>query len=204
MLESTENIILSKIKKAKRGTLFFATNFLYLYNEQAVRKALQRLTNKGEIDRVAFGIYSRPRISKLLGKQQTTLEEIARAVAKRDKTTIVPTGDYALNKLGLSTQVPTNVTYIINGMPRKIKVGKAFIVFIRASPKHTATIGPISGLAIQAMRTIGKNNITNNEIARIKEVLTKENPHKFKHDFALAPEWMKIIMRPILNQIANE
>ncbi len=203
MTESIENAILSKIKKAKRGTVFFTTNFLSFGSTDAIRKALQRLVNKGEIDRVALGMYTRPEISKRFGKLATSIESIARAIARRDRVTIIPTGDYALNKLGLSTQVPLNVVFISSGMPRKIKMGKTTILFIRASPKHTATVGPLSSLAIQAMRVIGKDKITKEEIKRIQEVLSKEKKTKLLHDMALAPEWMRIIIRPVLNKMNN-
>jgi hypothetical protein len=44
----------------------------------------------GEIDRVATGIYFRPKISKTVGKISPTIEEIAQAIVKRDKAKIVP------------------------------------------------------------------------------------------------------------------
>lgn len=37
-----------------------------------------------------------------------SIEQIAEMIARRDKARIVPTGIYALNKLGISTQVPMN------------------------------------------------------------------------------------------------
>lgn len=49
MNESIEIQILAKIKKAKRGSLFFIENFLTMTNADAVRKALERLVMKGEI-----------------------------------------------------------------------------------------------------------------------------------------------------------
>ena len=52
-----------------------------------------------------------------------SVEDIAQAIAKRDKANIVPMGAYALNRLGLSTQMPMNVVFLTNGAPRRIKIG---------------------------------------------------------------------------------
>ena len=40
---SIENQILERIKKAKRGTLFFGQYFFTLGNNDAIRKSLERL-----------------------------------------------------------------------------------------------------------------------------------------------------------------
>lgn len=113
-----ENKIHVKIKKAKRGALFFVDSFAAYGNAKAVQKALERLVEKEVLLRVATGIYTGPRISKVLGSIKTDLEEVAAAMAKRDKARILPTGAYALNALGLSTQVPTKVVYLTYGSAR--------------------------------------------------------------------------------------
>ncbi|MBK8489222.1 MAG: hypothetical protein IPL48_15720 [Bacteroidetes bacterium] len=204
MLESTEIQILNRIKKAGRGVLFFTESFIAFGKTEAVKKALQRLTNAGEIERVAAGIYVRPRVVGIVGKVTPGIEEIAKAIAKRDKARIVPTGIYALNRLGLSTQVPMNVIYLTDGAARKIKIGKNTITFKKATPKNVATVGEISGLAIQALRTIGKENVTEDEIERIQYLLKKEKPTRLEHDIRLAPAWIREIMKPILKTFAND
>lgn len=92
MSNTVETQVLKKIKSAKRGTLFFVENFLFAGNAKAVNKALERLVVKKELTRVATGIYTRPKKSKLLGFITPTVEEIAIAIANRDKARIVPTG----------------------------------------------------------------------------------------------------------------
>ncbi|MCD8500524.1 MAG: type IV toxin-antitoxin system AbiEi family antitoxin domain-containing protein, partial [Bacillaceae bacterium] len=92
----------------------------------AVRHALSRLCKSGLILRLAEGIYLYPKIDKELGLGvlYPSIDTIAKAIAKKDKARIVPTGVYALNRLGLSTQVPANAVYLTDGSPRRIKVGK--------------------------------------------------------------------------------
>jgi len=171
---------------------------------KAVGKALERLVEKGEISRIARGMYARLKTHEAFGKIKPTTEEIAKAIAKRDKARIVPTGVLALNALGLSTQIPLNIVYLTDGSARTVKVGKRTIKFKKASPKNLAAIGNISSLVIQALKEIGKNYATESEIKIVLKQLTKEEPHRLEHDMKLAPEWIRIIMRKALNKSENE
>ena len=201
MPESIEFKILEKVKKAKRGSLFFTENFSMYGHADALRKALGRLVKAGELDRLTAGIYYRPVINNLIGKLTPSLEEVATAIARRDRMRIIPTGTYALNRLGLSTQVPMNSVYLTDGSARKIKIGKRSIVFRKATPKNVATVGEISGLVIQALKAIGKGNVLDEEIVRIQEVLKREKPTRLEHDIRLAPAWIRDIMLPVLNMV---
>ena len=204
MTESIEIYILEKIKKAKRGSLFFIDSFAFIGNARAVNKALERLVKSGELQRVATGIYVRPVEDKILGTILPGIDEIAIAIAKRDKARIVPTGSYAMYKLGLTTQVPLNVVYYTDASARKIKIGKQTITFKKASAKNLSAIGEISKLAIQALRTIGQDKVTDNEIKKIKELLQKEKPYYLQHDLKLAPEWIRKLIGTIKTDTSNE
>lgn len=201
---NTDIQILDKIKKARRGALFFAENFTSFGKPDAVRQALKRLVAEGEIDRIATGIYVRPRVDKIAGKSMPTIEEIAKAIAKRDRARVVPTGSYAMNKLGLSTQVPMNIVYLTDGAARTIKVRKFTIKFKKTTPKNVSAVGEISKLVIQALRTIGKDFVTEDEIKKIHRVLQHEKPTRLEHDIRLAPSWIREIMKQSLKQKDDE
>jgi hypothetical protein len=198
MALAIENKILVKFKKARRGSLFFTNDFIAYGNSKTVSKSLERLVEKGEILRVARGIYTRPKHSKLIGEIMPSTEDIAKAIAKRDRARIVPTGNYALNAIGLSTQVPMNFVYLTDGAARKIKLGNQTITFKKTSPKNLATIGKISSLIIQALKAIGKDKIEAWEENKIIALLKKEEKSKLQHDIRMAPEWIRKIMRKAL------
>ncbi len=195
MTDSVEIKVLDKIKNLKKGELFFVESFLSVSNAKSVNKALERLVDKNEIVRVATGIYTRPKTNKLFGNITPTVEEIATAIAKRDKARIVPTGSYALNALGLSTQVPLKAVYLTDGAARKINLGKRTLLFKKTTPKNLSAKGLISKLVIQALKAIGKDKMKPEEEVKILKLLRKENPEHLKHDILLAPEWIRIIMR---------
>ncbi|MBN2165471.1 MAG: type IV toxin-antitoxin system AbiEi family antitoxin domain-containing protein [Marinilabiliaceae bacterium] len=203
-MDSIDDYIVYKVEKSKKGTIFFSEDFLSFGSAKAVGKALERLAEKGRISRVARGLYACLDTHDIFGEVQPTTEEIAKAIAKRDKARIIPTGILALNVLGLSSQVPLNTVYLTDGSARTIKVGKRTIKFKKTSPKNLAAIGNVSSLVIQALKEIGKDKITEDEIKIVLKQLKKEEPDRLEHDVKLAPEWIRIIMRKALNNQGNE
>lgn len=194
MTESVQTRIENEIKSMKRGSVLFPSNFDEIGNVEAVKKSLLRLENKKFLVRLAHGIYLYPKHDKLLGVLYPTIDEIAMAIAERDKARIIPTGTTALNKLGLSTQIPMNIVFLTDGAPRSIVVGKRTIKFKRTSPKNLAVKGEITSLIIQALKEIGKDNITTEQIEIIKTHLEKERKEIIEHDAKLAPVWISKIM----------
>jgi hypothetical protein len=197
-LNTIDDQIINKIKKAKGGSLFFMDDFLDFGSAKAVSKALERLVKKDDLSRVARGIYARLKTHPVFGKMYPTTEDIAKAIAKRDKARIVQTGVLALNALGLSTQIPLKIVYLTDGSARIIKVEKRTIKFKKTSPKNLAAIGSISSLVIQALKEIGKDKATEKEIEILLKHLKNEEPYRLEHDIKLAPEWIRIIMRKAL------
>ena len=192
---SIENKILKKMKQNRRGKIFFANDFAAVGNYKACSKALERLAKQGEIMRVSRGIYAIPQKNELLGILTPSFDSVVAAIVKRDKAKIIPTGLYAENVLGLSTQVPMKAVYLTDGAPRKLMIGKIPLIFKKTTPKNLAAKGKISGLAIQALKSIRKDRITNDEIDKVISLLKKENPQHVAHDIKLAPVWIKEIMR---------
>lgn len=195
MTKSIQTRIENKIKSIKRGSVLFPSNFDDIGNVEVVKKSLLRLENKKFLVRLAHGIYLYPKQDKLLGVLYPTIEEIAIAIAERDKARIIPTGTTALNKLALSTQIPMNIVFLTDGAPRSILVGKRIIKLKRTSPKNIAVKGEITSLIIQALKEIGKDNVTAGQLEKIKIHLQKEKQEIIAHDTKLAPVWISKIMK---------
>lgn len=194
-MQSVEYKIEKTIKSKPRGSLLFPEDFSQKGSAESVRKALQNLKEKGIIKSVAHGIYVRPVIDEYIGEVLPTAEEVAKAIAKRDRIKLVPTGAYALHALGLSTQIPLKLVFLTDGAPRTIEVGKRTIKLKKTTPRNLKARGEISSLVIQALREIGKDNATAEEQGKIIELLQKEDPADLKFDISLAPEWIRKIMK---------
>lgn len=197
-MQSVESHIEKSIKSKPKGSLVLPSDFMQYGTAKAVQKSLERLEDKGIIIRVAQGIYVRPKISKLIGPLTPSAEEVAEAIAKRDRIRTVPTGSYALNALGLSTQVPMNIVLLTDGSPREIKIDKRIIKFKKTTPKNLLAKGKISRLVIQALKEIGNGKVTAEEEQKILDLLRKEDVKDLKHDIALAPVWIQKIMKKAL------
>lgn len=197
-MQSVEKKVLEKILKIKRGTLLFPEDFHALGSSEAIRLALHRLEKEKVIKRVAQGIYVRPIISKYIGELLPSAEDVAKGIAKRDRIRIVPTGVYALNALGLSTQVPMKLVFLTDGAARLIRIGKRTIKFKKTTPKNLLAKGEISSLVIQALREIGIDLVTEEEEIKIIELLKRENPKDLLQDIKLAPVWIQKIMQKAL------
>jgi hypothetical protein len=195
---SFENLILDKVSKITKGSLFFTEDFIEFGSAKSIAKALERLVNQKKLSRVARGIYAQLEVNPMLGELLPTTEKIAQAISRRDMARIMPTGALALNALGLSTQVPMNVVYLTDGAARKIEIGRRKIVFKKSVPKNLAAKGKISGLVIQALKDIGKDQVTDHELNVILGHLRKEEVADLQHDIKLAPEWIRSILRKAL------
>ena len=202
---TVSNKIEAVIKQTEKGKLVFISDFSEFGNYDTVRKSLQRLVSKGLITRISKGIYYIPKKDKILGVLYPTTEEIGKAIAKRDKARIIPTGAYAQHLLGLSTQIPMNVVYLTDGSARKIKIGNQTIVFKKTSPKNLSFESQLSSLLIQALKSKKEINLTETDKRRLKEIISKSNElEKIKKDIRIAPVWIRKIVLQILSEITNE
>ncbi len=192
-MQSIEDKILTSLKKSGRGVAFSPARFAHYGSAAAVQKAIERLTDDGKIIRVARGVYSYPKIDNELGLGiiYPTFDEIAACIANRDRTLIAPAGAYAVNKLGLSTQVPMNAVYITNGESRTIDIRNGRnIVFKHAAPKNFAFESSFAQLVAIALKEIGKDNLMPQQLATLKQVLNRQ-PRISEMDLKLMPAWVK-------------
>ena len=190
--------IVNNIKKCGRGTIFFPSTFMSYGDIQSVSKSLERLTNDAVIIRLANGIYLYPKIDKKLGLGvlYPPIEDIAIQIAKRDRARIAPTGAYAMNLLGLSTQVPMNVVFLTDGSPRKIKLGNnRIITFKHTVPKNLAFVNKTAQLATFALKEIGQSSVNEEHLKTLKHVFSAINEKSIEADYKLMPAWIRKIIK---------
>jgi len=203
-MTTVQRHIENAIRRHPQGELIFSSEFKGYGREGAIRMALSRLTKEKKITRLAHGIYVKPKLDPLFGVVYPSPETIAAAIAEKEKLRIKPAGAYALHRLGLTTQVPAKLVYLTDGAPRQIQVGKTVIKFKATRPKKMATIGKISSLLIQALEELDTKKIDPSTAARIKELLSKEQPDKLKHDLKLATGKVNDYIVKLLKEIEND
>lgn len=200
-MQSTASKIEDEIKRRKRGKIYFANDFSNFGSSEAIKKALMRFEKSEWLVRLAHGIYFYPVIDKKLGLGvlYPSVEDIAREIARRDKARIVPTGTYALNALGLSKQVPTNIVFHTDGAPRKINIYNQQIIFKHVVPKNLAYKSDVLMLVVSALKEIGEHAVNENDMEIIRKVLAHETKEKIEEDSKLAPVWIRKKIQQIIH-----
>lgn len=194
---SAETYILSKMKRYPKGKAFVARDFMGEHSYESIKKALTRLVNRGEIRRVKRGVYDIAPYSDFLQEEvDPFLDEFAKAKARSFSWTIAPGEQYAINLLGLSTQVPGKVIYSSTGPYRKYKIGNAHIEFRHKTSRELKGMSPISTLVVSALKGIGNGRVTDKHIAILKDRLSDKQKEKLRKETLCCPKWIyKVVLK---------
>ena len=144
--------ILARIGSTSGG-VWTPVDFVDLAPRASVDKALQRLVHVGELRRVERGLYDRPRVNSLTGKE--TLPgpwAIIDAVARRDQNRVLIDGLTAANDLGLTTAVPARVVVLTDARHRTMKLDNLDIRFRTVAPTRLYWGGRPAMRIVQAMK----------------------------------------------------
>ena len=186
-----------------RGRIFFLDDFATLESPGAVRFALLGMVKEGFVIRLARGVYCYPEISGEFTMKRIipSDERIAHCIAEKEKVRIIPYGDQAAYKLGLTTMRISDLKYLTDGAPRKINLSATRKIYFN----HTDEV-----------KMFGYRNETMQDIASAIRFLTEEMIdgerkrviHKhlrtvpeedFRHDSTIPPAWVGQIITEIWN-----
>jgi hypothetical protein len=189
------------VKQQPQGSVLFPGDYFSIGSPESILMAFSRMAKSKELVRLGKGIYLKPENNPRLGQVFPSLETIARKIAEKEKVQIRPTGSAALNKLGLSTQVPTKVVFLTDGSPRTIKVGKGTISFKSTTPKKLAAKSDTVFLAIQALMELGTKGLNEKTTDILYKVLKNESPATIREDARLAPNHVARTLYGIADKI---
>lgn len=162
-----------------------------------------RHRNSGFIRQLARGLYDYPKTDPQFGMLQPATDDIAYALVDRDAARLQPSGAYAANLLGLTTQVPTKIVYLTDGRTRTVQIGSRQITLKHTTPRNMATAGKSSGLVIQALRHLGRNSIDQKVIKQLERRLDSDTLNQLVKDIRYAPAWIAdIILKLTLQESA--
>ena len=204
MQKTVEHKVRAKITYARYGEVFFVSTF-HQFDVEYVTKLLAQFEKEGLITRIAKGVYVKAKKTRF-GVLYPSAFELVTEIAKRDKAKIFPTGDTAANRLGFSTQVPMNASFLTSGSSRKLKLGNRTVTLTHGSPKKFAYKGKLMPELVQALRSIGEDNITESVEKRVAQLLSATlETETIEHDLLLAPMWVRqIIKRNLKANTDNE
>lgn len=184
-----------------RGWAFTKVDFVAKFGESNIHKALSSLTQAGKIRRVSPGVYDYPRQSEWLEQTLSPdIDQVAQALARKFNWRIQPTGDAALNLLGLSTQVPGRWVYLSDGPNRRYTIAKHTLVFKKSALKDTGFKYRESGLVVQALKALGKERVDQSVIKTIRQHLGPKNYEHILQDTRSVTGWIYQIIKQICSK----
>ena len=197
-MSSYMEIISDKINDFDSHKVFFANDFLDIASNATVRQILKRLADEYKIKRVIDGFYYNPKYSELIGEYEAvSIHDLALAIARKYNWNIAPYSSTALNLLGLSTQVPTHYKYISSGRYKEYKIGDTILEFKKVNPGEIANMSLKTATVIQAIKSLGKENINAQVMQKIRENLTQEERTDLMNESKSVPAWIYEVIREI-------
>ncbi|MBQ9885857.1 MAG: hypothetical protein IJM37_03225 [Lachnospiraceae bacterium] len=185
------NAIKNKIKTSKTGSIFVAADFTDISDRVKVGVCLNRLDEEGIIKRILRGVYYKPEFNSFLGEYVApNPDDVAKALARNYGWTVAPCGDTALNMLGLSTQVPTVWSYVSDGPYKEYAYDKTSIKFKHTTNKEISKLSYKTALIIQALKTLGKENIDNAVLKKLAESLSENEKQTILMEAKTATSWI--------------
>lgn len=198
---SIEAKIRNQIRSDEAGMLYFISDFAEHGNDVFISRVLSECVNDGLLLRIANGIYCKP-IETRFGPLVPSVEELVKAIARRDNAQILPTGETAQNLLGLSTQVPMNSVYLTSGSARKLYLRGRTVTLKRSVPRNFACKNDFMAALIQALKSIGKDNLTEEHTGTIVGLLKEHlDDATYVDDLKTAPIWVRKMVSEIIRNI---
>jgi hypothetical protein len=171
------------------------------FGEGNIHQALSSLAKAGTIRRVCRGVYDYPRYSELLKQTLSPdIDQVAQALARKFNWRILPSGDAALNLLGLSTQVPGRWIYLSDGPGREYEIGKHALVFRKSSLKDVGFKYRESGLVVQALKALGKDRVDDAVIATVRQQLDAKACERMLKDARSSTSWIFQIIKQVCGE----
>ena len=190
--------IKNRINDFDSRKVFINNDFLDIAGNETVRRTLNQLVSENKIKRVINGFYYNPIYSELIGEYEAvSIHELALAIARKYNWNIAPYNSTALNLLGLSTQVPTHYKYISSGRYKEYKIGDTVLEFKKVNPGEIANMSLKTATVIQAIKSLGKENITSEVIQKIRENLSEKERIDLMNESKSVPAWVYEVIREI-------
>lgn len=149
------------------------------------------------------GLYIKPKYSEILKEHSyPDASEVAEKLAEKFSWTISPLGDTALNYTGLSTQVPNDYIYISDGPYREYSYRDKKISFKNTTNRNISIYSKELSILIQAIKALGKENITDEHIQRLA-VFATNIKEELKKDMLKLLFWIQQVLEKI-HEVTHE
>lgn len=194
------------LRSWERGRFVFTDDFASLESQGSVRIGLCQLVKDGVLHRIARGIYYYAGITGennvMASFVMLSEESIAYAVAERERIRIIPYGDQAARKLGITGMSISSLKYLTDGAPKVINLAKGRKIYFN----HTSEVkmfdfrNETMQMISSAIRALGADMIGEREKQILQEAIRKVPEKEFERDITIPPAWVQAIMLELWNR----
>ncbi len=185
----------NKMAEMGENSIFAISDLSSCGKYEAVRKALQRMEDKGEIMRLLPGIYTKSR-----NEESISYESVAYAIARKCSWTIAPSGERCINIIGLRDLPYDQYSYISTGAYRSYNILNQTLYFNHTTGKDLFALSYKSAVVVQALKAIGMNNITENDRLKIREYLTYQDRLMIRKECTKCTKWIHDVIISIIGE----
>jgi hypothetical protein len=180
--------ILTHVTALGEGEPITAKGLLHLGARAAVDKALTRLARRGELMRIARGLYVRP-VATRFGPRAPAAEKVVQALGRAFGEVVVQSGATIANGLGLTTQVPIRPVYLTSGPSRRLTLGKQKVEVRHAPPWQLVEPGTQAGDVLRALGWMGRARAAS-AVAQLARTLGPSEMTQLAALRTVAPGWL--------------
>ena len=179
------------INKSEYGTVFVSADFTDITDKKTVNVILERIASGGQLRRIIRGVYDKPLYNDFIDEYLVPSPDlVANALARNYGWSVVSCGDTALNLLGLSTQMPAAWTYVSDGPYKEYSFENTTLKFKRITNKEISKLSYKSALVVQALKALGKENVTDSVLLKLKTDLTADEKNKLLNEAKSVTSWI--------------
>lgn len=189
-MKTTSDTILRRIRAKKRGWVFTPKDFIDIAPRNTIDVTLYRLVKKGIIRKLDHGIYDFPVQHPKLGPLSPDPDLLAKAIAKKTGDTIQSSGARAANQLGIDLHVPAKPLYFTSRSSIKKSIANYPISLKHSKYTSHEKLNPNVLNTINALRHLGKGNISPANIKQINSILTNKDKLQLKKNISKFPDWL--------------
>jgi len=202
----TSSHIRRHINRLAPDAIFSTREFLNYGKRAAVDKCLSRLVKRGDIVRLAWGLFKncdgKPLPSPLTvatHKVRAFGKQIATYAADAAKTlglfSSPDQGDYSMGNLppeecSFASQSMNELVYSINAHSSKFRYGQTLIRVQGISHRKMSLGDSTTGLALRALWSLGPYNCTRQSIMDAARLFTRQERHELRQLGHLLPAWL--------------
>jgi hypothetical protein len=192
MLNPTEAIS-HWIDAQPEGVLIRSLDLERLVNRNQASRDLARLARRGQLMRVARGMYVAVTASRF-GPVPPPVDKVVQSLARITGHAIVRHGVAAANALGLTMQVPVRQIYLTDGRGRTLNFGKQ-VIEIRRAPRWMLELGDSTGGdVVRALEWLGPD-LAEQAVAKLAGRIWQDDWGAVLEARAHLPTWIVVAIQ---------